>query len=111
MDYTQIILAVLGAIEAAIPLITGSSSSTTSTAITKIIVALQQFVPILEKLTPLIGDQATLMWQGVKNILANLRGTETDADQDAALDALDARVDAAWAKILPQFDPDAPKPS
>lgn len=110
MDYTQIILAALGAIEAIIPLLAGNSGSTTTTAIGKIIAALQQFLPVLEKLTPLIGDEAALLWQGVKNILVNLRGTATDAEQDAALDALDARVDAAWSKVLPQFDPDA-KPS
>jgi hypothetical protein len=105
MEIGQIILGVLSAIEAIIPLISAGGAS--SSAITKIITALQQFLPLLEKLAPIIGDEATLIYQGVRNIISNLRGTDTDAQQDADLDALDARVDAAWQKILPQFDPDA----
>jgi hypothetical protein len=64
---------------------------------------------VLEQIAPLIGDEATLIYQGVKSILNSLRsdGVVTTAQQDTDLDALDRRVDAAWDKIAPQFDPDA----
>lgn len=110
MDVTAIsgiILSALTAIQSLLPLL--GSAGSTATIVTSIIAALTKIIPFFEQIAPLVGDEAALIYQGVKNIVANLRGVDTTAEQDAALDALDTRVDAAWDAIAPQFDPDAPK--
>lgn len=103
------ILAVLTLVESLLPQlgVVGASAS----IIDNVIRALVKIVPVLEKIAPLVGDEASLLYQGVKNIIANLRSdsVSTSAQQDADLDALDARVDAAWDSVSTQFDPDAPK--
>lgn len=96
-------------IQAILPLL--GTASAGATAVTSIITALVKILPVVEKLVPIIGDEASLIFTGIKNIIANIRGTQTTAEQDAALDALDARVDAAWNKIAPMFDPDFVNPS
>lgn len=103
-----IILSSLTAIQSLLPLLGVAGS--TSAAVVNIITALTKIIPVLEQLAPIVGDEISLIYQGIKNIIANLRGTdvETTAQQDADLDALDARVDAAWNAISAQFDPDAP---
>jgi hypothetical protein len=111
MDATVIsgaILAALSAVQSLLPLL-GVAGNTVSIVAT-VIAALTKIIPVIEQVAPLVGDEASLIYQGVKNIIANLRsdGVATTAQQDADLDALDARVDAAWDKIAPQFDPDAP---
>ena len=105
-----IILSSLTAIQSLLPLI--GIAGNTATIVTNIITALTKIVPMLEQLAPLVGDEISLIYQGVKNIIANLRGdgVVTDAEQDAALDALDTRVDASWDAISAQFDPDATPP-
>ncbi len=102
-----IILSSLTAIQSLLPLL-GVAGSTAS-IVANIIEALAKIIPVLEKLAPLVGDEASLLYQGVKNIIANLRSDSiaTTVQQDADLDALDARVDASWNSVAGQFDPDA----
>lgn len=107
-----IILSSLTAIQSLLPLLGVAGAS--STAVVNIITALTKIIPVLEQLAPLVSDEISLIYQGIKNIIANLRGdaVETTTQQDADLDALDARVDASWNAIANQFDPDAkPTPS
>lgn len=103
-----IILSSLTAIQSLLPLL--GTAGAAASAVTNIITALTKIVPVLEQIAPLLGNEVSLIYQGVKNIIANLRGTdvETTAQQDADLDALDARVDSAWDAISVKFDPDAP---
>jgi hypothetical protein len=103
-----IITSSLAAIQALLPLL--GTAGNTIAIVSTVITALTKIIPIIETLAPIVGDEVTLVIMGAKNIIASLRGTETDAEQDAALDALDARVDAAWDKIAPQFDPDYVSP-
>ena len=85
----------------------GNAMSVVATVIT----ALEKIVPVISQLAPLVGNEASLLYQGVKNIIANLKGTgTTTADQDAALDALDALVDSEWDSVAAQFDPDYARP-
>jgi hypothetical protein len=102
-----IILSTLTAIQSLLPLLGVAANA--STAVANIITALTKIVPVLEQLAPIVGNEITLLYQGIKNIIANLRGTsiETTAQQDADLDALDSQVDASWNAISAQFDPDA----
>jgi hypothetical protein len=102
-----VILAALNAIQGLLPLLGVAGNSIS--VVTTIISMLTKLVPVLEQIAPLVGDEATLIYQGVKSILNSLRGdgVVTTTQQDRDLDALDARVDAAWDKIAPQFDPDA----
>lgn len=102
-----IILSSLTAIQSLLPLL--GLAGPTGTIVASIIAALTKIVPMLETLAPLVGDEISLLYQGVKNIIANLRGdgVVTTAQQDADLDALDARVDASWDAIAGKFDPDA----
>jgi hypothetical protein len=114
MDATLIsgaILSALSAVQALLPLL--GVAGNTASIVTTIITALTKIVPLLEMLAPIVGDEVSLVYQGVKNIIANLRsdGVVTTAQQDADLDALDLRVDTAWNKILPQFDPDYVPPA
>lgn len=106
-----IILSSLTAIQSLLPLL--GVADNTAAIVANIIGALTKIVPVLEKLAPLVGDEISLIYQGVKNIIANLRGDSvaTTAQQDADLDSLDARVDASWNSISAQFDPDASKPA
>jgi hypothetical protein len=105
-----IILSSLTAIQSLLPLLGVAGAS--SAAVVNIINALTKIIPMLAQLAPLVGDEITLIYQGIKNIIANLRGTdiETTEQQDADLDALDARVDASWNAVAAQFDPDASTP-
>lgn len=102
-----IILSSLTAIQSLLPLlgVAGNAAS----IVTTIIAALTKIIPTIEQLAPLVGDEAGLIYQGVKNIIANLRSDSvaTTAQQDADLDVMDARVDASWDTIAPKFDPDA----
>lgn len=104
-----IILSALTAIQSLLPLL--GTAGGAATTVTNIISLLTKIVPMLEQLVPLVGNEVGLIYQGVKNIIAQLRGTQTDAEQDAALDSLDAQVDASWIAIAPQFDPDAAPPA
>jgi hypothetical protein len=100
-----VILSTLTAIQSLLPLL--GVAGNTATIVTSIIAALAKVVPILEQLAPLVGDEVSLIYQGVKSIISSLRGVDTTEQQDKALDDLDARADSAWDKIAPQFDPDA----
>lgn len=102
-----IVMSSLNVIETILPLL-GPGGAAVG-AIAPIIGALVKIEPVIAQIAPLVPDEATLIFQGVKNIIGNLRGggVATSADEDAALDALDARVDSGWDKISAQFDPDA----
>lgn len=102
-----IILSALSAIQAILPLLSGNLG-TNPAVVTNIINMLAKIVPMLEQIAPLVGNEISLLYQGVKNIIANLKGESiaTTAQQDADLDALDAMVDSGWDAIAPQFDPD-----
>lgn len=109
MDPTLIagaVTSVLTLVQGLIPLLGAGGASIS--LVSNIIAALVKIIPVLEQVAPLIGDEATLLYQGVKNIINNLKGDSvtTTAQQDADLDALDARVDASWDKVASQFDPD-----
>lgn len=102
-----IISSSLSAVQMLLPLLGPAGGS--ASAVISIIGMLEKVVPVAAKLAPLAGDEVTLIYQGVKNIIGNLRGPDvvTTAEQDAALDALDKRVDDDWDAIAPKFDPDA----
>jgi hypothetical protein len=93
------ILAVLAMIEQILPLV--GTSSATVTMIESIIGALTQLLPYI------INEIGTV-YTAVKNIIAQLQNTGAPtADQLAALQSLDAQVDAAWTQVQAQIDPDA----
>jgi len=104
----QGVMAVLTMIETLLPQL-GTAANTVS-IVDGVINSLVKIVPVIEQLAPIVGNEIQLMYQGVKNIIANLKGTDTTAQQDAALDALDAQVDASWNSVAAQFDPDAAAP-
>ena len=95
------ILAVLSVIESIIPLL--GTSAATATMITNIIEALTQLMPF-------IINEVSTVYTSVKNIISLLQnsGGPMTQDQITALQQLDAQVDAAWAAVLPQIDPDNP---
>lgn len=97
---SEAILAVLAIIEQIIPLL--GTSAATASMIVNIINALTQLLPFI------INEVGTV-YTSVKNIISLLQnsGDVTDG-QKAALQQLDAQVDAAWATVLPQIDPDNP---
>lgn len=93
------ILAVLAVIEQILPLL--GTTATTVTIVESIITA-------LTKLLPYIIDEISTVYTAVKNIIAQLQNTGAPtADQIAALQSLDAQVDAAWTQVQSQIDPDA----
>lgn len=97
---SEAIIAVLAVIQQIIPLL--GTSAATADIITGIIAA-------LTKLLPFIIDEVSTVYTAVKNIISLLQNSgQVTADQIAALQQLDAQVDAAWAAVLPQIDPDNP---
>ena len=96
------ILAVLSLIEQILPII-GTASPT--------VTVIANVINVLTKLMPYIVDEISTVYTAVKNIIAQLQNTGAPtAEQIAALQALDAQVDAAWDAIQAQFDPDAVPP-
>lgn len=95
------------------------------TIITTIIALIQQFLPLLgtsaatttligsiittlEKIIPLIVDFAPTVYNSVKNIIIALKADPaTTTAQWAALDAIDAKLDAANDAAIAAIDPDA----
>lgn len=97
---TEAIIAVLAVIQQIIPLL--GTSAATADIITGIIAA-------LTKLLPFIINEVSTVYTAVKNIISLLQNSgQITADQTAALQQLDAQVDAAWAAVLPAIDPDNP---
>jgi hypothetical protein len=93
------ILAVLSMIESFLPLL-GTTSATAST--------LASIISALTSLMPYIVNEVSTVYTAVKNIIAQLQNTgDPTADQLAALQSLDAQVDAAWTTVQAQIDPDA----
>lgn len=65
-------------------------------------------IDALEKWVPLIVTGMEELYQPVKNIIAALTNSDsTTPEQQAALQSLDAQVDAAFEAIAAQTDPDA----
>jgi len=97
---SEAILAVLAVIQQIIPLL--GTSAATADMITNIIAA-------LTKLMPFIINEIGTLYTSVKNIISLLQNSgQMTQDQITALEQLDSQVDAAWAVILPQIDPDNP---
>jgi phage-related protein len=97
---SEAILAVLAVIESILPLL--GTSAATATAIANIINALTQLLPF-------IINEISTVYTSVKNIISLLQNTGAmTADQVTALQQLDSQVDAAWAQVLPNIDPDNP---
>ncbi|MDE2602691.1 MAG: hypothetical protein KGL62_10035 [Bradyrhizobium sp.] len=95
---SEAIIAVLAVIQQIIPLL--GTSAATARIITGIIDA-------LTKLLPFIINEVSTVYTAVKNIISLLQHSgQVTADQIAALQQLDSQVDAAWAAVLPQIDPD-----
>jgi len=94
----QVILAILAVIE---PLI--GTSAATASMITNIINA-------LSALLPYIINEISTVYTAVKNIISLLQNSSGSmtADQVTALQTLDAQVDAGWAAVQAQIDPDNP---
>lgn len=69
---------------------------------------------VISDVTAIAPAATTLITNGyaaVKNLISNLGShPATTEDQLAALQALDAQVDAAWEAVRPQFDPDYQPP-
>ena len=98
----QAILTVLNLITVILPLVMGAQNAQTATAIEKIISA-------LEGILPQIITWSDTIYKVVTNILLTLQNSGTlTPDQVAATQALGAQVDAAWAAVVNQIDPDAP---
>lgn len=96
----QAILAVLSIVQSLLPVLG------TSTATTNIIASI---ISALTSLMPYIVDEITTVYTAVKNIITQLQNSGAPtADQLAALQSLDAQVDAAWTQVQAQIDPDAP---
>lgn len=93
------ILAVLAMIEQILPVI-GTSSAT--------VTMIESIVSALTQLMPYIVNEISTVYTAVKNIIAQLQNSGAPtADQLAALQSLDAQVDAAWNTVQAQIDPDA----
>jgi prophage DNA circulation protein len=94
------ILAVLAMIEQILPLI--GTSSATVTMIESVVTALTQLMPY-------IVNEISTVYTATKNIISQLQNSGAPtADQLTALTSLDAQVDAAWASVQTQIDPDNP---
>jgi len=94
------ILAVLAVIEQFLPLLTTSTATVTM---------VETIVTALTQLMPFIVDEIGTVYTAVKNIIAQLQNSGAPtADQLAALQSLDAQVDAAWIAVQSKIDPDAP---
>lgn len=66
-------------------------------------------IDTLQDVAPLVVDQISVTYTGVKNIIASLSDNPgTTEEQLARLREFDAQVDAAWDAIEGQLDPDAP---
>lgn len=94
------ILAVLSLVESILPLL-GTTSATTT--------LVTNAINVLTQLMPFIVNEISTVYAAVKNIVAQLQNTGAPTpDQLAALQSLDAQVDAAWTQVQAQIDPDAP---
>lgn len=92
---TIAITTLLGLIGNVIPLLTSSANAA---LIASIISTLEQFLPF-------IVDEISSLYQPVKNVIAALSATPaTDAAQLAALQTLDAQLDAAFDAVAAGVD-------
>ena len=93
------ILAVLAMIESILPML-GTASATVTTV--------DAIINGLTSLMPYIINEVSTVYTAVKNIIAQLQNSGAPtAAQLAALQSLDAQVDAAWTTAQASIDPDA----
>ena len=97
---SQVLTAILALIQQVLPLLAGNQTAQVAAVVAGIIEALVQF-------TPLIKNEIGTLYTSVKGIITSLQGVTSDTDQLAALQSLDAQVDAAWAAVEQKLDPDA----
>lgn len=70
---------------------------------------INKVVDTLQDNAPIIIDQISVTYTGVKNIIENLMNRAgTTEEQMAKLKAFDKQVDDAWDAIEGELDPDAP---
>jgi hypothetical protein len=94
------IIAVLTLLEQFIPLL-GTSSAT--------VTMVDGIINALTALLPYIISEVSTVYTAVKNIISLLQNSGAmSADQMTALQTLDAQVDAGWAAVQAQIDPDNP---
>ena len=94
------ILAVLAIIEQLLPAL-GTSAAT--------VTLIDGIINALTALMPYIINEVSTVYTAVKNIISLLQNSAAmTADQMTALQTLDAQVDAGWAAVQAQIDPDNP---
>ena len=92
---------VLSTIETLLPLLLGSANADKAAQIDKII-------QLLEGWLPLIGNEISVLYTGIKNIITALSADpSTTATQYESLQKLDAASDAAFEAAAAAVDPDA----
>lgn len=95
----SVVTGVLGLINTVLPMIPGNNTGTQQ---------IGKVINTLTSLAPLVTDQIGVVFTGVKNVIAAVGShPATTADQRASLAAFDQQVDAAWAAIETQLDPDS----
>lgn len=100
------------------------SAKAITKGINSVIDLIQQFLPLipaagsaapvinlvvdtLQDIAPLVTDQISVTYTGVKNIIKSLSDNPgTTAEQLISLRVLDKQVDDAWDAIEAEFDPD-----
>lgn len=94
------ILAVLAIIEQLLPAL-GTSAAT--------VTLIDSIINALTALMPYIVNELSTVYTAVKNIISLLQNSGAmTSDQMTALQTLDAQVDAGWASVQAQIDPDNP---
>jgi hypothetical protein len=94
------ILAVLAIIEQLLPAL-GTSAAT--------VTLIDSIINALTALMPYIINELSTVYTAVKNIISLLQNSGAmTSDQMTALQTLDAQVDAGWATVQAQIDPDNP---
>lgn len=95
---TTAVTGVLGLINTFLPMIGHNSAGTKK---------IGEVVGVLTSLAPLVTDQVSVVYTGVKNVIASVGAHPATTDQQrASLAAFDKQVDDAWNAIEGQLDPD-----
>jgi ABC-type uncharacterized transport system substrate-binding protein len=98
--YVTAITGVLSLVSALLPLIGVSNSD-----------AIQKVIQAIDAVLPLAEQEIGVVYQGIKNILDAIGSHPATTDaQLASVQTLNDKVDAAWAKVQPGFDPDYQAP-
>lgn len=95
----SVVTGILGLINTVLPMIGNNSVGTQQ---------IGKVVNVLTSIAPLVTDQIGVVFTGIKGVIASVGvHPATTADQRASLAAFDQQVDAAWAAIESQLDPDS----